>query len=58
VGVDTVLFGQGVVPLTDAGAWIRKHKPGIWVIAEQDKAEAPTAEVAKQNGAFMKRVFS
>jgi sugar phosphate isomerase/epimerase len=56
-GVDTVLLGDGVAPLKEAAEWVRNNMQGLWIIAEQDKADVPTSEVAVKNATYLKRLF-
>jgi len=57
-GVDTVPLGAGVVPLEAAARWLQDNVSGtFWVIAEQDRTDIATAEMAKLNGAFLHKAF-
>jgi len=55
---DTVVLGEGVVPLREAAEWLKANRPGIWAIAEQDHAEIPPAEAARRNAAFLRKLLS
>ena len=55
-GLDTVMLGEGIAPLAEAAAWASEHRPGLWLIAEQDTAEIPAQEAIQRNADFMKRV--
>lgn len=56
-GCDTVLLGDGVAPLAEAAEWVKANVEGLWMIAEQDIADVPTAQVAESNGAFLKQAL-
>lgn len=51
--IDTVMLGRGVAPLQEAAAWAAKHRPGLWLIAEQDKAEGSPEQAIEQNAAYV-----
>lgn len=53
-----VLLGQGRVPFPAVADWLRRHRPGLWVIAEQDRADVPPGEAARANGAYLRRVLT
>ncbi len=55
--VDTVLLGKGVAPLAQAAQWGIRKRPDVWMIAEQDQSDQPTAEVARRNGDYLRRIF-
>jgi sugar phosphate isomerase/epimerase len=55
--VDTVILGEGVAPLKEAAEWLRQQSNGMWVIAEQDRADVSCAEAALGNAAFLRTVF-
>ncbi len=57
-GLDTVMLGEGIAPLAEAAAWAAEHRPGLWIIAEQDTADAPAREVIQRNADYMKRVVA
>lgn len=55
--VDTVILGEGVAPLREAADWARRNLSGLWMIAEQDNADAPLPEVAAKNAAYLKQLL-
>jgi len=58
-GVDTVELGRGVVPLADVAAWLKQNKPaGLWVIAEQDRAEGNIKQALATNAEFLQGVMA
>jgi sugar phosphate isomerase/epimerase len=58
-GVDTVVLGEGVVPLEQVAAWINQAGfEDLWVIAEQDNAVGGVDEDVLGNGAFLRKVFA
>jgi len=56
--VDTVVLGEGVAPLDEAAEWLKRNKSGLWVIAEQDRADVPAGEAAARNAAYLKRALA
>lgn len=56
-GMDPAILGTGAAPLTDVAAWVRRSLNDIWVVAEQDSADIPAADAAKQNAEFLTSVF-
>lgn len=54
--VDTVMLGQGIAPLKEAAAWAAKHRPGLWLIAEQDRAAGTPEQAIGQNAAFVRQL--
>jgi sugar phosphate isomerase/epimerase len=57
-GLDTVMLGDGIAPLAEAAAWAAQHRPGLWLIAEQDTAETSAQEAIQRNADYMKRVMA
>lgn len=55
--VDTVELGEGVAPLDEAAQWLKRNKSGLWIIAEQDRADIPAGEAAARNAAYLKRAL-
>jgi sugar phosphate isomerase/epimerase len=58
--VDTVILGQGVVPLRETAAWLQNNwRVPLWIIAEQDQAEEGCTSEAtcRANAAFLKNLF-
>lgn len=56
--VDAVCLGTGVVPLKEAAGWVEKNLAGdVWVIAEQDSTDGPTADMARTNIDFLRTAF-
>ena len=51
---NTVVLGDGIVPLEPAAKWISENMPDVWVISEQDFADIPPAEAILANAAFFK----
>lgn len=56
-GVDSVLLGEGVVPLEAAVAWTAAHRPDVWLIAEQDDADIPAAQAIRNNAHFIQQLL-
>jgi sugar phosphate isomerase/epimerase len=54
-GINTVMLGEGAAPLEDAVAWAKRAHSGLWVVAEQDKAEGTPEEAVRQNADFLRR---
>lgn len=55
--LDTVMLGEGVAPLKEAAEWAAANRPGLWLIAEQDKADEPTERVIERNAAFARSIL-
>ncbi len=55
--VDTVEFGEGIVPLARAADWVRDNLPQIWSVAEQDRSDLAPADAVRRNAAFLKKCF-
>ncbi|MBN1864708.1 MAG: sugar phosphate isomerase/epimerase [Victivallales bacterium] len=54
--IDTVILGEGIVPLEECAGWILENISGtMWVIAEQDKSELPPAEASRANAGFLRK---
>jgi sugar phosphate isomerase/epimerase len=56
-GLDTVILGEGVVPLDAAVAWAVDNRPGLWLIAEQDEADIPAEQAVERNAQYMRRIL-
>lgn len=56
-GVDTVLLGEGAVPLKKAAEWVQTSSPDLWVIAEQDSADVPAADAVAANARYLRSIF-
>jgi sugar phosphate isomerase/epimerase len=57
-GINTVVLGTGVAALSEAAAWVRANVRGeFWVIAEQDRTDRSTADMAAANLACMKSLL-
>jgi sugar phosphate isomerase/epimerase len=52
--IDTVMLGDGLAPLRDAAAWAARHRPDVWLIAEQDQAAVPPRQAIEQNARFLR----
>jgi sugar phosphate isomerase/epimerase len=52
--LNTVMLGDGVAPLQDAVAWAKSHRPDLWIVAEQDAANAAPAEVIAANADYVR----
>ncbi len=57
-GLDTVMLGEGIAPLTEAAAWVAECRPGLWLIAEQDTAEVSVQEAIRRNAEYLQRLLS
>lgn len=57
--VDTVPLGAGVVPFGSVVQWMADNVDGdgMWVIAEQDFADAPVPDTIRANAAYLKGVL-
>ena len=55
--VDTVEFGEGIVPLAHAVDWVRVNLPDVWSVAEQDRSNLAPAEAVRRNAAFLRKCF-
>jgi sugar phosphate isomerase/epimerase len=56
--MNPVPLGEGAAPLAEGADWIKAHIAApLWMIAEQDTADIPTADVARRNGGFLTRMF-
>ncbi|MCX7014516.1 MAG: sugar phosphate isomerase/epimerase [Candidatus Sumerlaeota bacterium] len=55
--VDFALFGEGEVPLKKIAQWLQRNRPGLWIVAEQDRAAIPANQAVAKNGAFLRAVF-
>ncbi|OGV65483.1 MAG: hypothetical protein A3K19_10365 [Lentisphaerae bacterium RIFOXYB12_FULL_65_16] len=57
-GINTVVLGTGIAALGEAASWVEANVRGeFWVIAEQDRTDRPTREMAAANLAYMKSVL-
>lgn len=56
--VDTVELGTGVAPLADVAAWMNANTPGLWAIAEQDKADRPADQAVAANAEFLRATLA
>ena len=52
--VDTVMLGEGMAPLKESASWVARHRPELWLIAEQDQASVPPKEAIEQNARFLR----
>ena len=58
-GCDTVVLGEGVVPLDRVAKTIDAMHSGLWIVAEQDFSIAEPPEIAvKKNAEYLKSAFS
>ena len=56
--VDTVEFGNGVVPLEEIARWTSEHAADAVVIAEQDRTSIRPADAIAHNGRYLSSLFS
>ena len=50
---NTVMLGEGPAPLREVAAWAKQHHPGLWLVAEQDRAEGEPADAIRINAQFL-----
>ncbi len=56
--MNTVTLGDGAAPLAECAKWIQTHiSEPLWIIAEQDSSDIPTAEMAGRNASFLTTHF-
>lgn len=55
--LDTVEFGDGMVPLGEVASWVRKYAPDAWVVAEQDRSAIEAGETVIKNGRYLQSLF-
>lgn len=49
---DTVVLGDGIVPMEAAAKWIDENMAGIWVISEQDFSDLEPADAIAANAKY------
>lgn len=53
-----VTLGEGLVPFPAVADWLIRNRPGLWVIAEQDRADVPPDQAAQANGRYLRDVLA
>jgi sugar phosphate isomerase/epimerase len=55
--LETVEFGDGIVPLGEVADWVTQNVSVAWVVAEQDRTRIAPEEAVAKNGSYLSSIF-